>query len=509
MNLMMNLKPLTFLPFFGRLVFLSGVIYNTVWANTVIPVDNSRPDETFSQTSPKQHLFSQKLKPAEPTSSASSQQISLTIEQLASRPDLVLRALIPALKNNDMRGVEILLPIYAKQSPDPFLLKWAQAVVARKQGKFNESVRLYRQIIAEKPNLQPARLQLAIALTQNRENEAAKAQFNQLRSENLPAPLLTLIDSYIDAINQRDSWNLYGGVNYLHENNINNAPPKGTKAEGFTPSSQPEKAHGLSYFINLSKNWSLAHGFFTEFSADINGKYYWDNHKYDEFSTRLNLGGGYRNAKTEVKLMPFVEQFWYVGGENATKDARTLHRYSKSSGINLDVDYWLTPNWKISTVLEYTEQRYIQPQRQNSNGNSYSVSNTLIYMPNSQQFWFVGLDYYQKNTQLKAYAFERQGIRLGWGQEWSKGISTRLQTSYATRTYQAPSAEKNTIFAPSFFKVVQKNREYGVNFTIWHRSVHWLGITPKITWAYQKTTSNNPFSEYERNRIYLTFSKNF
>ncbi|MDA5620959.1 surface lipoprotein assembly modifier [Pasteurella multocida] len=507
---MINLKPLTFLPFFCRLVFLSGVIYNTAWANTVIPVDNSRPDETFSQPSPKQHLFSQKPKPTEPTSSASSQQISLTIEQLASRPDLVLRALIPALKNNDMRGVEILLPIYAKQSPDSLLiLKWAQAVVARKQGKLNESVRLYRQIIAEKPNLQPARLQLAIALTQNRENEAAKAQFNQLRSENLPAPLLTLIDSYIDAINQRDSWNVYGGVNYLHENNVNNAPPKGTKAEGFTPSSQPEKAHGLSYFINLSKNWSLAHGFFTEFSADINGKYYWDNHKYDEFSTRLNLGGGYRNAKTEVKLMPFVEQFWYVGGENATKDARTLHRYSKSSGINLDVDYWLTPNWKISTVLEYTEQRYIQPQRQNSNGNSYSISNTLIYMPNSQQFWFVGLDYYQKNTRLKAYAFERQGIRLGWGQEWPKGISTRLQTSYATRTYQAPSAENNMIFAPSFFKVVQKNREYGVNFTIWHRSLHWLGITPKITWAYQKTTSNNPFSEYDRNRIYLTFSKTF
>ncbi len=130
-------------------------------------------------------------------------------------------------------------------------------------------------------------------------------------------------------------------------------------------------------------------------------------------------------------------------------------------------------------------------------------------MPNSQQFWFVGFDYYQKNTRLKAYAFERQGIRLGWGQEWPKGISTRLQTSYATRTYRAPSAEKNMIFAPSFFKVVQKNREYGVNFTIWHRSLHLLGITPKITWAYQKTTSNNPFSEYDRNRIYLTFSKTF
>ncbi|BDE04189.1 hypothetical protein PASm1_20910 [Pasteurella multocida] len=153
MNLMINLKPLTFLPFFGRLVFLSGVIYNTAWANTVIPVDNSRPDETFSQTSPKQHLFSQKPKPTEPTSSASSQQISLTIEQLASRPDLVLRALIPALKNNDMRGAEILLPIYAQQSPDPLLLKWAQAMVARKQGKLSESVRLYRQIIAEKHNL--------------------------------------------------------------------------------------------------------------------------------------------------------------------------------------------------------------------------------------------------------------------------------------------------------------------------------------------------------------------
>ncbi|MGC6248724.1 surface lipoprotein assembly modifier [Bisgaard Taxon 45] len=506
---MMNLKPISFLPFLGRTIFISAIIHHSAWADTVVPIDNTRPEERFSQRLPQQPILSQKLKPTEPASPTTSKQISLTVEQLAERSDLVLRALIPVLKNNDMRGAEILLPIYAQQSPDPLLFKWAQAMVARKQGKLSESVRLYRQIIAQKPDLQPARLQLAIVLTQNRENEAAKAQFNQLRTEKLPQPLLNIIDDYIRAINQQDNWNVYGGINYLHENNVNNAPPKGTKAEGFTPSSTPEKAHGLSYFFNISKNWSLPHNLFTELSTEVNGKYYWDNHKYDEFSTRINLGGGYRNAKTEIKVLPFIEQFWYVGGENADKDARTLHRFSKSRGVSSEVSYWLNPNWRISSTFEYAEQRYIQPTRKKSNGPNYAFNNTLMYMPNSQQFWFIGLDYYQKRAHAKVNAFDRKTLRLGWGQEWPKGISTRVQMSYASRVYRAPSAAQQVIFAPSFFKKVQKNHEYGVNFTIWHRSLHWLGITPKITWAYQKTTSNNPFSEYERNRVYLSVSKNF
>ncbi|EJS83074.1 hypothetical protein KCU_11678, partial [Pasteurella multocida subsp. multocida str. P52VAC] len=99
------------MPFLGRTIFISAMIHHSAWADTVVPIDNTRPEERFSQRLPQQPILSQKLKPTEPASTTTSKQISLTVEQLAERPDLVLRALIPVLKNNDMRGAEILLPI--------------------------------------------------------------------------------------------------------------------------------------------------------------------------------------------------------------------------------------------------------------------------------------------------------------------------------------------------------------------------------------------------------------
>ncbi|WP_424406160.1 surface lipoprotein assembly modifier [Pasteurella sp. PK-2025] len=507
---MMKHKTLSFLTTSGSLCLISSLISAMAWADKVITVDNTRPDETFrpASTLPPKHMSSQTRTSG--SDNTPSNQLSLTAEQLSQRPDLVIRALIPALKNNDQRGVELLLPIYEKLAEqDPLLLKWAKAMVAKKQGNLSQSIRLYREIIAQEPKLQPARLQLAIALTQNREYEAATGQFNQLRAENLPPQLTQIIDGYLSAIQEQDSWNIYGGGNYLREKNVNNAPKKGTKADGFTPSSQPEAAEGISYYVGATKTWSLAKGFFAEFNGDINGKYYWDNHKYDEFSSRIGLGAGYRNVQTEAKLIPYMEQFWYVGGENAKENDRTLHRYSKTSGVSFMLDHWLKQNWKVSTILEYGEQRYLNPERKKSNGNLYSLSNTLMYFPNSQQYWFIGGDWYRKNAHWKANAFDRRGVRLGWGQEWPKGISTRLQVNYAKRSYRMPSARQDAIFAPNFFKFAQKNHEYGINLTIWHRSIHWLGITPKITWSYQKTDSNNPFARYDRNRIYLSVSKNF
>lgn len=478
-------------------------------AGQVVTVDNHRPDEHFHQLpkiQPHVNLLT-KSKGKEPSQT---QSLSLTAEQLLQRPDLLIRALIPVLRNNDMQGVALLLPIYEKlPHHDPLLLKWAHAIVAKKRGELTKSIRLYRELIAEQPQLQPARLQLAIVLMQNREYEAAEGQFNRLRADNLPPQLVQIIDSYLHAIREQDDWNFYSGINYLREKNVNNAPKKGTKSGGFSPSSEPESAEGVSYFLGANKTWSIKHGFFTEVTTDMNGKYYWDNHKYDEFSLRVGMGGGYRTAKTEVQLMPYMEQFWYAGGENADKSARTLHRYSKTGGTALNVNYWLNQNWKISTAFEYGEQRYIETARKKANGNLYSLSNTLMYFPNSQQYWFVGADFYRKNARWKANAFDRRGIRLGWGQEWSKGISTRLQLNYAKRAYHMPSASQNAFFAPNFFKFAQKNHEYGINLTVWHRSIHWLGITPKITWSYHKTDSNNPFARYDRNRVYLSVSKSF
>lgn len=436
------------------------------------------------------------------------QPLLLTKAELANQPDLLLGAYVTALKANDMATVETLLSLYRTLAePDPMLLQWGEAILALKRSDFSQAIDLYRELIAKQPDAQAVRLQLAIALLKNRQNEAAYSQFEKLRNERLPSELAALVEHYLLHLQKQDRFQFFVGANYLHEANVNNAPKAGTKINGFTPSSQPEKAEGISYLLNMHKTWSLRRGWFSEFETEFNGKYYWQNGKYNELSIRNLVGTGYRNAKIEWKMSPFFEQFLYAGGEQAKSDR--LHRHSKQFGLEMNIGYWFAHHWKMQSRIEYSQQGYHHSVRHNANGVNIATNQTLSYLPNSRQSWSIGLDYLHKQARWKANSFHRYGMRLGWSQEWLKGISSHLQLSYAQRHYQMASAKQADRFAPEFFKVAQKNHEYGINLTLWQRNLHWQGITPKVTWAYQKVSSNNPFAAYDRHRVYFTLSKGF
>ena len=420
--------------------------------------------------------------------------LSITKEELAKHPDLIIRGLIPAVLQNNGEAVQLLLPLYQPlPKKDPFLLEWAEAIDLREKGHFSDSVKAYRHLFSQKTDLLPLRYQLAQALFLNNDNEAAKDQFQKLRAEQVSPDSVKIIEQYLSALNQRDQWKIQGGFSFLNESNINNAPKAGTKIGNWT-AWEKESARGFSYFGNAEKKWSLPHNYFTKLSLEGSGKYYWDNKKYNEFNARVGVGLGYQTARFEVSLMPFTEKRWYAGGSSGGK---AMKQYSKNSGARLDLSNWLNEKWQISTALEYGEQRY--ETRKHLNGNNYLASATLLYLEKNGQYWFGGADYNRENTRDLDNAYQRKNVRLGWGQEWKAGISTRLILNYAQRAYK----EKDLI------SIRQKNKEYASVFTIWHRNFHIWGITPKLSWSYQKVTSTHPFYEYDKNRIYLEISKTF
>lgn len=420
--------------------------------------------------------------------------VSMTKAELAQHPDLIIRGMIPAVLQNNEEVVSLLLPLYREiPQKDPVLLSWAEAINARHQGNYSEAAQRYRTLFTQHSDILPLRYQLAQALFLNNDNEAAKDQFQKLRAEEMAPEMTAVIDQYLSVLNQRDQWKFSGGVSFLNETNINNAPKAGTHI-GSWQAWKKESAQGLSYSLGLDKKWSLPNNFFTQLGLDGQGKYYWDNKKYNELNVRLGWGLGYQTSRLELSLTPFTEKRWYSGGSSG---GDALKQYSKNSGARFDISYWLNPRWQISSALEYGEQRY--DWRKHLNGNNYLFSNTLLYVPKSGQYWFAGLDYSRENTRDKDNAYQRMGSRLGWGQEWPWGISSRITLSYAKRHYQAVD----------FFNIRQKNREYASTLTLWHRDLYFWGITPKITWSYQKVKSNHPFYGYDKNRVFLEMSKTF
>ena len=136
---------------------------------------------------------------------------------------------------------------------------------------------------------------------------------------------------------------------------------------------------------------------------------------------------------------------------------------------------------KFHLLLEYGEQRY--DWRKHLNGNNYLFSNTLLYVPKSGQHWFAGVDYSRENTRDKDNAYQRVGGRLGWGQEWHGEYQ-------AESRFHMLNVIIKRLISLTF---VRKNREYASTLTLWHRDLYFWGITPKITWSYQKVKSKSSF----------------
>lgn len=55
------------------------------------------------------------------------------------------------------------------------------------------------------------------------------------------------------------------------------------------------------------------------------------------------------------------------------------------------------------------------------------------------------------------------------------------------------------------FRITQRNKEYGVQVSLWHRALHFKGITPRLTWQYNKVKSNHAFITM----IKIVFTLNF
>ncbi|SPW34493.1 TPR repeat-containing protein NMB0313 precursor [Edwardsiella tarda] len=281
--------------------------------------------------------------------------IALSTKDLERYPYIVYQGLLQSLIQQNTQSIEIFLPVYQKLSnADPAFIRWANAIQAWHGGKYREAIRQYRLLIADYPDNEIIRLQLAMALFDNQDNESAERQFQKLRSGKLTPELEQVLDSYLLRIQQRDFWSFNVQLSYANESNINNAPPVGTVLNGWKPA-RPESATGFDYGLSTQKSWSLKHGMFMEYRVDGYGNQYWDNHKYDQLIIRNSVGLGYRDKDTRFLVLPFYEQRWYGGGSGGEGG---LRNYANSYGLRGESRFQLTGNWLLYIAGEYGINNY-------------------------------------------------------------------------------------------------------------------------------------------------------
>lgn len=129
-----------------------------------------------------------------------------------------------AIYRQNGQQIQILLRDYFQEkNKDPILIAYAQAKLAFIQKDYVTAINIYRKIISYRPDLNSMRTELAIALFMDHQDAAARVQLDKVRSaKGLPDSAYRLIEQYIDALNQRNSWQIEGGFSYIKTNNVEN-----------------------------------------------------------------------------------------------------------------------------------------------------------------------------------------------------------------------------------------------------------------------------------------------
>lgn len=298
------------------------------------------------------------------------------------------------------------------------------------------------------------------------------------------------VELYRKALRERDAWKVNGGFSITREHNINQAP----KQQQYGNWTFPKQVDGtaVNYRFGAEKKWSLKNGWYTTAGGDVSGRVYPGNKKFNDMTAGVSGGIGFADRRKDVGLAVFHERRTY--GNDA---------YSYANGARLYFNRWQTPRWQTLSSAEWG--RLKNTRRARSDNTHLQISNSLVFYRNARQYWTGGLDFYrERNPADRGDNFNRYGLRFAWGQEWGgSGLSSLFRLGVAKRHYEKPG------FFSSFKGERRRDKESDTSLSLWHRALHFKGITPRLTLSHRETWSNDVFNEYEKNRAFVEFNKTF
>lgn len=421
--------------------------------------------------------------------------LHVTNAQLAREPALAMALLDQAVSEGKWPMVEAILPVYAASpNPDATLIEFARAGLARSKGDYGQAIAHYRTILSQHPDFASVRLDMARAMFENRQFDAAEYQFRRVLQSDPPQQIQNIIAHYIERIQQGSPLTGTLSVSYLNDSNVNNASASKTIRVGDrlfirNKESFPQRGEGLWFSGALQKDVQLSDQHGLRLMGTVTGKSYWNNHDFDDLTSRVYAGYQWRDFRQQFALLPFYEKRWY--GTEA---------YSSGPGTRAEYSYLLSPTWQVSQALEYQKLSYDDNDYRFLRGHNRYASTTLSHAFSNRVSAYAGFDLLDQQTFAKSEANHRFGLRTGVQVDLPWQVSFTASSSLAKRDYQADS---------DIFGTRRKDNEQLYSLSLWHRDLYFFGVMPKLNFTWKRVDSNIDFYDYQQRNITLSVDKNF
>lgn len=432
---------------------------------------------------------------------STSSELHLTSSDLLDNPAFLEKMLLDALIQMDKTALPALVSIYQRiEDRDDSLIDWANAVLLT-EIDLDKATKQFKNLNTLFPDNDFIRYQYAQTLFANNYLGDAKNNFNQLVHRTQLANDREVYQSFLQAIDEREAFNVRLRGYFLNDNNLNKSAKKGTTWDlptggQFKVANAREQGQGIYLSLSADKQQFLENGRYLAFNNGIRTNYYVNNKKYNDLSLNTGIGYGYQSDSKGIELQPYLSKRFYAGGSS---DFGHLKPYSTTLGTLLSLNYKLSPKWSYSAYYDYNYTFFDRENNIRTQGAQHSLTNGITYLASDKQYWYASIDLTRKLAKDPVDAYTSIGGRLAWGQQWPAEFRTTASLGYTEKKRDQAL----------FGNLRQQDDIYSSSLSIANRKISYKGFMPKLTWSHNRVKSNYAYDSYSQNNVMLEVERVF
>lgn len=369
--------------------------------------------------------------------------------------------------------------------------------IAVETGDPATAVKRFRAVLADRPDITRARLELARALMMLGKDTAADYHYRLAEEDaDLPPEISRTIYAARGLIRSRKRWELNFSFGLAPDSNINSATSDRTIDATFGGSTVPlaldRDARGRTGLGQTGAAWGnvrlpLADGLNLLVEGDGRGTNYKDS-EADDLSALIAAGPEWQLDNSRLALAATAGRRWY-GGEmahgayGARVSAQTLLGQGARIGAQLDarrVDSGFNPGldgWSVGGHLTYERV----------------VRRSFVASISAFGLW--------EPLRSRAYSNNEFGLAAGVGGELPLGINAGISGGISRAWYDAA--------VPLFGPRPRDDWRFNGRVHVGARRWRYLGFSPSVTYTFRSATSNIGLYDFSRHRVEFALARYF
>jgi len=371
--------------------------------------------------------------------------------------------------------------------------------VATENGRHDDAIAAFRNILEIDPKQTRVRLELARVLLLKGERDAADHHFRLASQDrSLPPEIVATIRSARGIIRDQRAWRFNFDVGLAPDSNINNA----TSAEQvdllvspnnplpFQINPDARAKSGLGMVGSFSGGLQLKQSEKVNLLVDADGQFtHYKNNDFDDYILQLAVGPELRlSNRSTVSLQGVALQRWF-GGKSAQRQFggklafQSVLEQGQRIGAQLDVRHTESgfgaglKGWQYSGYATYERV----------------VARTMIASASA----FVR----RESLRDEAQSNTETGINAGIGGELRRGINAGLSGGVSYARYDAP--------IPIFSVDPRNDVRITARAYVGSRAIRVLGFSPSIVYTFTHIDSNYRFFDADRHRVRFALARYF